>query len=62
MQIQQLFGEYFDELRVVHGEEEREGAEVDVVCGVYRLRGAEYCVGDGDAAAEERRVFYVVDA
>lgn len=35
--------------------------EVDVVCGVDGLGGAEDAVGDGVAAAEERVVFHVVD-
>jgi hypothetical protein len=41
MQIQQLFGEDIDQLGIVHGEQEGERAEVDVICGVDGLRGAE---------------------
>jgi hypothetical protein len=46
----------------VHGEEKGQSAEVDIVCAVDGLRGAEYGVCNGDAAAQEGRVFYVVDA
>jgi hypothetical protein len=62
VQVQELLGEYLDELGVVHGEEKGKSAEVDVVCRVDRLRGTEDGVSDRDTAAEERGVFYVVDA
>lgn len=62
MQVQQLFGEDLYELGVVHGEEKGEGAKVDVVCRVDSLWGAKDGVSDGDSAAEDRGVFYVVDA
>jgi hypothetical protein len=39
-----------------------EGEEVDVVCGVDGLGSAEDVVGDGDAAAEDRVVFDIVDS
>jgi hypothetical protein len=62
MQVEQLFGKDLNELGIVHRQQKGEGAEVNVVCGINRLRGAEDGVCDGDAAAEEGRVFYVVDA
>ena len=61
MKVQQFFGEDLYELGVVHGEEERESAKVDVVCRVDSLWCAKNGVSDGDAAAEDRGVFYIVD-
>jgi hypothetical protein len=61
MQVQQLFCEDLDELGVVHEKQVLQRFEVYVVCGVYGLRCAEDGVCDGDAAAEEGGVFYVVD-
>lgn len=62
VQVAELVGVDFDGGGVVEFCELGEGGEVDVVCGVDRLGGAEDAVGDGDAAAEEGGVFDVVDA
>jgi hypothetical protein len=62
MQVQQLLGEDLDELGVVHAQQVLQGFEVDVIGRVDGLRGAEDGVRDGDAAAQERGVFDVVDA
>lgn len=61
MQIQELLGEYLNKFGVVHGEQQGEGAEVDIVGRIDGLRRAKYCVSDGDTAAEDRRVFYIID-
>jgi hypothetical protein len=61
VQVEQFFGEDLDEFGIVHDEQVLQRFEVDVVCRVYGLWGAEDGVRDGDAAAEDGRVFYVVD-
>ena len=61
MQVAELVGIDADDLWVIEFEEFLEGLEVDVVCGVDGLGGAEDGVGDGDAPAQEGVVFDVVD-
>lgn len=62
VQVEEFVGVDVDEGGVGEREELLEGAEVDVVCGVDRLRDPEDGVCDRDAAAEEGGVFDVVDA
>jgi hypothetical protein len=62
VQVQQLLGEDVDELGVVHAQQVLERFEVDVVGRVDGLGRAEDGVCDGDAAAQDGRVFDVVDA
>lgn len=61
MQIAKFLRVNADDLGVVEFEEFVQGLEVDVVCGVDGLGGAEDGMGNGDAAAEEGAVFDVVD-
>ena len=61
MQIEEFFGVYLQAYRVGEGAERLEGEEVDVVRTVDGLGGAVNGVGDWNAAAEEGRVFDVVD-
>lgn len=61
MEVNELVGEDGDDGRVVQLLELLEGEEVDVVCGVDGLRHTKDVVGDGEAAAEFRRVLDVVD-
>jgi hypothetical protein len=62
VQVQELLGEYLDELGIIHGQKKGQGVEVDVVGRVDCLRGTEDGVRDRDTAAEERGVFYIIDA
>lgn len=61
MEVEELLRVDGDEGGVLERDELLEGAEVDVVGGVYGLRDSEDGVCDGDAAAEDGGVFDVVD-
>lgn len=62
MQVDELLGVDLYGFRAVESEDLLQGLEVNVVCGIDRLRGAENTVRDGDPSAQHRGVFYVVDA
>lgn len=61
MQVAEFFCINTNDLGIVEFQELVEGLEVDVICGIDGLGGAEDGVGDGDAAAEEGAVLDVVD-
>jgi hypothetical protein len=62
MEVEQFFCEDLNKFGVVHKKQILQRLEVDVICRVNGLWGTEDGVRDGDTAAEDGRVFDVVDA
>jgi len=61
MQAEEFFGVYLQASWIGEGTEGLEGEEVDVICAVDGLGGTVDGMGDGDATAEEGRIFDVVN-